>query len=172
MTETFPIARRSLHGELIPLLRDMVLNGDLRPGEKVHEQGLCVRFGVSRTPLREALKVLASEGLIILTPNRGAMIARISDKEIDELFPIIGALEALAAEAADAVPQRALVVAGAHSAAGQLGRARPVQAVAGGDAVGIDGASGGLAGGRRCAGHPAAASHRRRRHHAGAGAVS
>lgn len=100
MIETFTIARRSLHGELIPLLRDMILNGELRPGDKIHEQGLCVRFGVSRTPLREALKVLASEGLVILTPNRGAMIARISDKEIDELFPIIGALEALAGEAA------------------------------------------------------------------------
>jgi len=103
MNETSKIIRKSLHHELIPLLRDMILIGELRPGEKVNEQGLCVRFGVSRTPLREALKVLASEGLVILTPNRGAMIARISDKEIDELFPIIGALEALAGETACAV---------------------------------------------------------------------
>jgi len=103
MIETFTIARRSLHGELIPLLRDMIMNGDLRPGEKIQERALCVRFGVSRTPLREALKVLASEGLVILNPNRGATIARISDKEIDDLFPIIGALEALAGEIACAV---------------------------------------------------------------------
>lgn len=103
MNETNTILRKSLHHELIPLLRDMILNGELRPGEKVNEQGLCTRFGVSRTPLREALKVLASEGLVILTPNRGAMIARISEREIDELFPIIGALEALAGEAACAM---------------------------------------------------------------------
>lgn len=60
------ISRRSLHGELVDLLHDMVLDGELRPGDKINEQALCVRFGVSRTPLREALKVLASGGLVIL----------------------------------------------------------------------------------------------------------
>ena len=94
------ISRRSLHGELVDLLHDMVLDGELRPGDKINEQALCARFGVSRTPLREALKVLASGGLVILAPNRGARVARISPQEIDQLFPIMGALESLAGELA------------------------------------------------------------------------
>jgi DNA-binding GntR family transcriptional regulator len=94
------IARRSLHGELVDLLHDMIREGELRPGDKVKEQALCARFGVSRTPLREALKVLASEGLVILAPNRGASVAQITRQEIDELFPIMGSLEALAGELA------------------------------------------------------------------------
>jgi DNA-binding GntR family transcriptional regulator len=100
VSETAIIPRRSLHGELATQLRDMMMRGDLRPGDKISEQTLCARFGVSRTPLREALKVLAAEGLIILSPNRGASVARISPQEIDELFPIMGALEAVAGEAA------------------------------------------------------------------------
>jgi DNA-binding GntR family transcriptional regulator len=94
------IRRTSLHGELVTLLRDMIIDGELRPGEKIPEQTLCARFGVSRTPLREALKVLAAEGLLQLSQNRGASVARISRDEIDELFPIMGALEALAGEMA------------------------------------------------------------------------
>jgi DNA-binding GntR family transcriptional regulator len=94
------IARRSLHGELVDLLHDMIREGELRPGDKINEPSLCARFGVSRTPLREALKVLASEGLVILAPNRGARIAQITRQEVDELFPIMGSLEALAGELA------------------------------------------------------------------------
>lgn len=94
------IARSSLHGELVPLVRDMIIGGELQPGDKIPEQALCERFGVSRTPLREALKVLAAEGLITLSLNRGSAVARITAKEVDELFPIMGALEALAGETA------------------------------------------------------------------------
>jgi DNA-binding GntR family transcriptional regulator len=94
------ITRLSLHKELVPLLRDMVIGGELQPGDKIHEPKLCERFGVSRTPLREALKVLAAEGLVQITPNRGAMVARITRQEIDELFPIMGVLEGLAGELA------------------------------------------------------------------------
>ncbi len=94
------IARRSLHHELVELLRGMLLNGELKPGSKINEQELCERFGVSRTPLREALKVLASAGLVILSPHRGACIAKITADEVDRLFPIMGALEALAGELA------------------------------------------------------------------------
>lgn len=100
MAETGTITRRSLHGELVDLLHDMLLEGELTPGDKINEQALCTRFGVSRTPLREALKVLASNGLVILAPNRGASVARISPQEIDQLFPIMGSLEALAGELA------------------------------------------------------------------------
>lgn len=100
MSETTIIPRRSLHDELATQLRDLLVRGELKAGDKISEQALCQRFGVSRTPLREALKVLANEGLIILSPNRGASVARISPEEIDELFPIMGAMEALAGEEA------------------------------------------------------------------------
>lgn len=91
-------ARRSLHDELVEGIRDMILEGRFRPGDKIPERVLCEHFGVSRTPLRESLKALASEGLVQLVPNRGAVVAMITEKEIDDLFPILGALEALAGE--------------------------------------------------------------------------
>ena len=64
---------------LLERLRDMIINGALEPGAKIPEKQLCERFGVSRTPLREALKVLASEGLVTLTPNRGAMVSLLQE---------------------------------------------------------------------------------------------
>ncbi len=95
-----PIARSSLHEQLTARLRDMIVEGDLAPGERVPEKALCERFGVSRTPLREALKVLASEGLLELLPNRGATVVGLTAADVDELFPIMGALEGLAGELA------------------------------------------------------------------------
>ena len=77
-------------------MRKMVVLGELEPGAKIPEKELCVRFGISRTPLREALKVLATKGLIELLPQRGARVATITDEELSELFPTIAALEALA----------------------------------------------------------------------------
>ena len=100
MHQVLPIARRSLHHEVASLIRDMIIAGELAPGIRIAEAELCARFGVSRTPLREALKVLAVEGLVVLQPNRGAAVARITPEEIDELFPIMGVLEALAGEIA------------------------------------------------------------------------
>ena len=69
--EPQPIKRKSLHQELVDRLQLLIINGDLTPGVKVPEKDLCIRFDVSRTPLREALKVLASDGLVRLEPNRG-----------------------------------------------------------------------------------------------------
>ncbi|MCX7341299.1 MAG: GntR family transcriptional regulator [Hyphomicrobiales bacterium] len=92
------IERRSLATELVERLRGLIQEGQLRPGDKIVEPELCERFGVSRTPLREALKVLAAEGLVDLAPNRGARVARISPEAVEELFPIMGMLEALAGE--------------------------------------------------------------------------
>jgi DNA-binding GntR family transcriptional regulator len=94
------IPRQSLHDALTPSLREMILDGDLKPGDKISERELCERFGVSRTPLREALKVLAAEGLVQLLPQRGAIVAEISEDEIEEVFPVMAALESLAAELA------------------------------------------------------------------------
>jgi len=95
-----PIQRRPLHNELVGRLRHMIVEGDLAPGEKLSEKDLCGQFGVSRTPLREAMKVLASEGLVQLTPNRGGTVARLTLADLDEAFPIMGALEALSGELA------------------------------------------------------------------------
>lgn len=94
------IQRRPLHDEIVEKLRDMIGEGELEPGARVPEKLLCTRFGVSRTPLREALKVLASEGLIDLYPNRGAVIATLELSELEEMFPVMGHLEALAGELA------------------------------------------------------------------------
>ena len=95
-----PIIRQSLHEELVGLVRELIVDGDLPPGIKFPEKELCERFGVSRTPLREALKVLASEGLVTLTPNRGAAASQITIEDLEEVFPVMGALEALAGELA------------------------------------------------------------------------
>jgi DNA-binding GntR family transcriptional regulator len=94
------IRRRSLHAELTERLRDLITAGELAPGEKISEKQLCEFFSVSRTPLREALKVLASEGLLTLRPNRGAVVTALTLAELEEVFPVMGALEALSGEIA------------------------------------------------------------------------
>ncbi|MBS0241167.1 MAG: GntR family transcriptional regulator [Proteobacteria bacterium] len=94
------LRKRSLSDELVPLIRDMIVGGELAPGAKIPEQAIAERFGVSRTPLREALKALAAEGIVTLHTNRGATVATISAEQVGELFPIMGALEALAGELA------------------------------------------------------------------------
>lgn len=94
------LTRRSLHDELADHLRDLISAGDIKPGQKVPEKDLCERFGVSRTPLREALKVLASEGIVTLTQNRGASVTALTEQDLDDVFPVLGALEALSGEIA------------------------------------------------------------------------
>ncbi len=94
------IERRSLHGVLVGRLRDLINEGDLPPGLRLTEKDLCARFGVSRTPLREALKVLAGEGLVELLPNRGARVAKLTPDDVEEIFPVMAQLEALAGELA------------------------------------------------------------------------
>lgn len=98
--EPQPIKRKSLHRELVDRLQLLIINGDLTPGVKVPEKDLCIRFDVSRTPLREALKVLASDGLVRLEPNRGAWVTPVTIGEVNEVFPVLGALEALSGELA------------------------------------------------------------------------
>lgn len=95
-----PIRRRSLHEELLVKLREMIISGELSPGQKIPEIDISARYGVSRTPLREALKVLATEGLVALETNRGARVTRITRQDLEEVFPVMGALEALAGELA------------------------------------------------------------------------
>ncbi len=95
-----PIDRPSLHDEVVDRVREMILDGELPPGGRVHEHALCKLLGVSRTPLREAFKVLASEGLLELRPNRGATVTRLTAEGVEEMFEVMGALEALAGELA------------------------------------------------------------------------
>ena len=77
------IVRSSLHDTLVSHLRDQIMRGDLRPGDKLPEQKLCERFGVSRTPMREAVKVLAAEGVLRLVINRGAIVAETAMQALD-----------------------------------------------------------------------------------------
>jgi hypothetical protein len=97
---TRAILRRSLHCEVVEGLRDLIVAGELEPRSRVNEAALCERFGISRTPLREAINLLAAEGLLELLPNRGARVAALSAVEIEELLQVIGALEGAGAELA------------------------------------------------------------------------
>jgi len=85
-----------LHEEVVSQVRAMLLEGEIPPGARIPERDLCEKLQISRTPLREALKVLASEGLVELLPNRGARVARLDDSDIENMFQVMGALEALA----------------------------------------------------------------------------
>jgi DNA-binding GntR family transcriptional regulator len=86
----------SLHDEILTRLRDHIVEGNLPDGSRVPERQLCEMLGISRTPLREALKVLAAEGLVELLPNRGARVRQLSEQDIAELFDVMGGLEGLA----------------------------------------------------------------------------
>lgn len=94
------LIRPALHQELVERLRDMIVDGSLPGGQRINERGLCERFGVSRTPLREAFLVLAAEGLIEITPRRGARVAALGPGQVRELLEVLGGLEALAGELA------------------------------------------------------------------------
>jgi DNA-binding GntR family transcriptional regulator len=94
------IARTPLHEEVADRIRELITEGLLAPGSKLNERILAAQLGVSRTPLREALKLLAGERLIELHPNRGASVARLLREDIEHLFELMSALEALAGELA------------------------------------------------------------------------
>lgn len=95
-----PLSRRSLHDELVDRLRTLIVEGELRPATRIHEGELGKALGVSRTPLREALKVLASEGLIELVQGRGAIVRKLTPKDVAEMLDVLTALETLAARLA------------------------------------------------------------------------
>lgn len=100
MDANYKISRSSLHVEVTDRLREMIYERSLPPGERIDELGLSARLGTSRTPLREALKVLAHEGLVRLVPGRGAFVIELSASEAESLFPVLGLLQSrCAAEA-------------------------------------------------------------------------
>ncbi|HEX7386720.1 MAG TPA: GntR family transcriptional regulator [Castellaniella sp.] len=87
------VARLQLHDVIVEQLRNFVVEGSIAPGTKLNERELCDTLGISRTPLREAIKVLAAEGLVEITPNRGASVYQMSEAEIREMFELMSCLE-------------------------------------------------------------------------------
>ncbi|WP_225784297.1 GntR family transcriptional regulator [Xenophilus sp. Marseille-Q4582] len=83
----------SLHEDVAQQLRGLIFEGELPPGAFLDEPALCQRLRISRTPLREALKVLTAEGLLRHEPRRGCFVAEITDKDLDDIFPVIALLE-------------------------------------------------------------------------------
>jgi DNA-binding GntR family transcriptional regulator len=96
------VAVNSLHDQAAQSVRELIFSGELPPGSFLEEAGLCERIGVSRTPLREALKVLVGEGLLRHEPRRGCFVAEISERDVQQIFPVIALLEGRAAYEATA----------------------------------------------------------------------
>lgn len=87
----------SLHHQAAETLRQQIFAGELAPGSFVDEAALCEQLAVSRTPLREALKVLVAEGLLRHEPRRGCFVAEITARDVDQIFPVMALLEGRAA---------------------------------------------------------------------------
>ena len=98
--KTLKLRRAGLHVRAAERMRAMIISGELAPGSLVQETRLSEALGVSRTPLREAMKVLAAEGLVELRPNRSPRIAEIEMDRMFELFEALAGIERLAAELA------------------------------------------------------------------------
>ena len=82
--------------EVVRQIRDLILDGALGPGEQLTEVAMAQRIGVSRTPIRDALNTLATEGLLIYLPNRGYIVRRFDVQEVLDAFDTRGTLEGMA----------------------------------------------------------------------------
>ena len=102
LASTAGVVRDSLPQQVAELLRRRLIEGELPAGSKLNERVLCEQLGVSRTPLREAIKLLAAEGLVALEAGRGAFVPVPSPEDIAQTFDVIAVLEGLAAERAAA----------------------------------------------------------------------
>lgn len=100
MEGLLPIARRTLHDEVVDRLRDLIIQGRLAPGTRINEVQVGALLGVSRTPLREAIKTLAREGLVENVPSRGAVVRRFSEADVAQIHEVLKTLEQLAARLA------------------------------------------------------------------------
>ncbi|MCK4501843.1 MAG: GntR family transcriptional regulator [Desulfuromonadales bacterium] len=99
--KTKPIERhQTLREKILESIREAILKGDLKPGEKVAEPELAERFGISRTPIREAFRQLESEGYLTVIPRKGAVVAALSERDVQEYYAIKSILEGYAAELA------------------------------------------------------------------------
>src|SRR3982074_1311245 len=94
------VERQRLHDTVVEHLRNLIVESVLAPGIKLNERELCETLGISRTPLREAMKVLAAEGFIDISQNRGASVSKMSETEIWEAFEAMSGIEAFSGELA------------------------------------------------------------------------
>jgi len=94
------IQKKTLHEEIANNLREMIMSGELQEGDKIKEDELCRVMEISKTPLREALRVLSAEGLIRLIPNRGSYVTIPTFEEIKEMFDVMSVLEGVCARTA------------------------------------------------------------------------
>ena len=96
-----PIERhQTLREKILETIRDAILKGSLKPGERVSEPELAERFGISRTPIREAFRQLESEGYLEVIPRKGAVVASLSERDVVEFYAIKSILEGHAARIA------------------------------------------------------------------------
>jgi len=91
---------QTLREKILETIRDAILKGSLKPGERVSEPELAERFGISRTPIREAFRQLESEGYLQVIPRKGAVVASLSERDIEEFYAIKIILEGFAAKMA------------------------------------------------------------------------
>jgi len=98
MDDSIKISRLALHEQAAMRLRTMLVEGYIQPGSKLNERELCGLLHVSRTPLREAIKLLASEGMVL--PNRGAVAVKLSEADVQETFEVLANLEGFSGELA------------------------------------------------------------------------
>jgi DNA-binding GntR family transcriptional regulator len=100
MADIIEIARMGLHDQVAARLRTLLVEGRIAPGAKLNERELAEQLRVSRTPLREAIKMLAIEGLVDLLPNRGAVAVKLSEADVMHSFELLAMLEGMAGELA------------------------------------------------------------------------
>src|SRR3954454_12551012 len=91
------LAPRALYEEVAELLRQRIFQRELEPGSWIDEVKLAQEYGISRTPLREALKVLAAEGLVTMKVRRGAYVTEVSEQDLAEVYHLLALLESDAA---------------------------------------------------------------------------
>jgi len=97
MAAAVSLAPRALSQEVADLLRQRIFKRELEPGSWIDEMKLAEEYGISRTPLREALKVLAAEGLVTMKLRRGAYVTEVSERDLSEVFHLLSLLESDAA---------------------------------------------------------------------------
>ncbi len=100
MADIIDLTRGALHDQVAQRLRTLLVEGRIAPGAKLNERELCELLHVSRTPLREAIKRLAAEGLVDLLPNRGAVAVKLDAAAVEQAFEVLAALEGLSGERA------------------------------------------------------------------------
>jgi len=104
MAAAVSLAPRALYQEVAELLRQRIFKRELEPGSWIDEMKIAEEFGISRTPLREALKVLAAEGLVTMKVRRGAYVTEVSETDLADVYHLLSLLES---DAAGVVAQKA-----------------------------------------------------------------